>query len=173
MFLASLNFLWDERTRELTVSIILPMHVCVIIQQLHLQRINPYSIRHFCNTRNFFYTTSQKILTCTPVITGTQCSVCAFLSAFVFISSCICVWYRAWSHLLLKSCCYQSIRSICVFVFVYLCICVFVFMYLCICVLGAACCWNPAVARRRDALRNTLLPAQLAACRACLPQIQV
>ena len=116
---------------------------------------------------------SQKILTCTPVITGTQCSVCAFLSAFVFISSCICVWYRAWSHLLLKSCCYQSIRSICVFVFVYLCICVFVFMYLCICVLGAACCWNPAVARRRDALRNTLLPAQLAACRACHPQIQV
>ena len=110
------------------------MHVCVIIQQLHLQRINPYSIRHFCNTRNFFYTTSQKILTCTPVITGTQCSVCAFLSAFVFISSCICVWYRAWSHLLLKSCCYQSIRSICVFVFVYLCICVFVYLYLCICV---------------------------------------
>ena len=87
----------------------------------------PQSICHFCNTRNFFYTTSQKILTCTPVITGTQCSVCAFLSAFVFISLCICVWYRACSHLLLKSCCCQKIWSVCVFVLVYLSLCICVF----------------------------------------------
>ena len=144
MFLASLNFLCEKRTRELTVLIILPMQVCIRIHQLRLksQRINlcfvhnPYAI---FATLTIFSTllSSRKILTCTLVITGTQCSVCAFLSAFFHLLMYLCL-VSCLEPLVAEYLQYlqlpEYLKYLCI------CICVFVNLYLCICVLGAACC---------------------------------
>ena len=144
MFLASLNFLCEKRTRELTVLIILPMQVCIRIHQLRLksQRINlcfvhnPYAI---FATLTIFATllSSRKILTCTLVITGTQCSVCAFLSAFCHLFMYLCLVScleplvaEYLQYLQLPE--YLKYLCISICVFVYLCICVFVYLGFCV-----------------------------------------
>ena len=122
----------EERTRELTVLIILPMQLCMIIHQLRLksQRKNlcfvhsPYMplLQH---SQFFFTVIIAKNIDMYSYRHSVQC-LCLFLSLYVFVFSIV----------LGAACCWNPAvaRLFGLFVYWYLCICIFVYLYLCICV---------------------------------------